>query len=247
MPILLGPRQTSKYLVDKEENVPWDIQRRRRYVYDALRRVGNPVLIRHRYSDEDLRNGTATNQVITSPARDTIYGQTSVLDPLSFGTGYMSVELSPDEWYSDTTGEIIVSVTNPGSGYTQAPMYRGFGPGSLTYIVEPDRAQDYFVANSGGPVFKVQSATAIAPWYPKIRDGDLLINVTIDKQGNILSSQERYEAHKSMPISMRGLDRRGNQEKQYDTDGGNRFLINQQFEMNALPENNRFYEVEIDR
>lgn len=231
--------RTDKYMGDP--NTPGDIRRRRRSVYDMMRRMGTPVLVKHRFSEEDVRKGIAKK----SAAYDDVYGQSRDHDSLSWGVGYMSLALSPDEWY-DSNGNIVTSFTNPGSGYTRAPLYRGFGPGILTYIIEPDRAQDYFQANTGGPLIKVQESLAVAPWYPKIRDGDLIIDVTIDGQGNILSSEERFEAKKTTPITMRGRDRRGSEEHA-DFDGGNRFTINQTFEMAKLPYNDIKQQVEIDR
>jgi hypothetical protein len=239
MPISLRkPHRSERYMGEK--NVPSDVRRRRRSVYEMLRRMGTPMLVKHRLNDQDVQAGTATQ----SPVYSEIYGQTRNEDPLSYGAGYVSVELSPDEWYNDE-GVITTSQGSPGSGWVQAPLYRGFGKGELTWIIEPDRAQDYYKATTGGPLFKVQEATAIAPWWPNIDDNDLLINVVLDRAGTIIDTGERFEAKMVNPISMRGLDRRGR--KEYGEDGGNRFVVNQSFEMARIPENNVLYSVPVDR
>lgn len=241
MPIVIGkPQRTDKYFGEK--NVPVDVLRRRKSVYDMMRRMGTPILVKHRYSDFDFQQGTVKKSVVY----DDIYGQTREEDPLSHGVGYTSLEDSPNEWY-DTVGDgtIVVSKTKPGSTYIKAPYYRGFGPGKLTYIIEPDRAEDYFKASTGGPLFKIMQAMAIAPWYPDINDNDLLISVVLDGAGKVVKTLERYEAKQASPISMHGLDRSGRRE--YSEAGGNRFVVNQQFEMVLIPHNTEYYKVEADR
>lgn len=243
MPVSIGKpaRRTDKYF--GERSVPKDVLRRRRSVYDMLRRMGSPILVKHRFSDLDFQNGV----VEKSAVYDDVYGQTRNRDPLSYGVGYVSVELSDDEWYDETgeTGDIVVSVTSPGEGFVKAPKYRGFGPGNLTYIIEPDRAQDYFKNSPGGPLIQVQEATAIAPWWPEINDNDLLINVVLGANGKIVDTRERFEAKQTNPVSMRGLDRRGRRE--YTENFGNSFVVNQTFEMSLIPANDVAYLVETDR
>lgn len=238
MPIFIGkPRKTGRYV--GERNVPQDVKRRRHQVSELMRRMGSPILVKHRYNDLDVQKGTA----VKSPVFDDVYDQTRNEDPLSYGVGYVSVELSPNEWY-DANGNIEVSSISPGAGWTQAPLYRGFGPGNLTWIIEPDRAEDFYKAFTGGPLFKVQTATAVAPWYPNIDDNDLLINVELGPGDKVVNTAERYEAKMVNPISMRGTDNRGRGEAGYP---GNRHTVNQQFEMALIPENNVLYQVETDR
>ena len=202
--------------------------------------MGTPVLVKHRYNDRDMRHGIAE----VSPVFDSIYEQTRNEDPLSHGVGYVSVEKSTNEWYNDQ-GEIVTQTASPGAGWTKAPRYRGYGAGNLTYIIEPDRAEDFFKVTTGGPIFKVQTAMAIAPWYPDINDNDLLIQVTIDDSGKVIHTHERFEAKNVSPVSMRGNDRRGR--KEYGESFGNTHVVNQTFEMVLIPETDVIYDVETDR
>lgn len=220
--------------------VPQDVKRRRKLVMEACRRVGSPVIVKHMYTDRDVQDGIAE----ASPNFSSVYGQTRHDDPISHGVGFVSVEKSDDEWVSPD-GELVLSDTSPGAGYVLAPRYRGFGPGHLTYVIEPDVALDYFKLSDTGVFIQVQEATAQAPWYPDMQDNDLLINVTIDRMENVTATQERFQLKQTNPISMRGLDRRGRRE--YTEDGGNRFVINQQFEMTRVPQNDILYSVEWDR
>lgn len=223
-----------------EQNVPGDVKRRRRQVYDAMRRMGNPVVIKHMYTDEDAELGIAER----SPNFQDPYGQVRNEDPFSYGTGFVSVEKSPDEWVSPT-GVIVRSLGRPEAGYVRAPRYRGFGPGYLTYVIEPDAAEDMFKLGSGGALIKIQTATVQAPWYPDVGDNDLIVNVILDGAGRVLQTKERYQAKQTNPISVRGRDRGGRRE--YSEDGGNRYVINQQFEMTLVPTTNILQKVETDR
>lgn len=234
----MSVKVASKYV--GEESVPQDVKRRRRQVYDAMRRFGAPVLIKHMYNADDVIAGVAE----PSPDFSPVYGQSRNDDPLSHGVGYVSVEKSLNEWYSLDSGEIVVANASPGVGYAQAPKYRGFGPGYLTYIIEPDTAEDVFKLSETGVLIKTQTATAQAPWFPEINDNDLLINVIL-KNNLIAQTLERYQAKMTNPISIRGLDRMGRRE--YTEDGGNRFVVNQQFQMTLIPSNTHWYDVETDR
>jgi len=238
MPIYLGPRRTAGY--HGERNVSRDVQQRRRSVEEMLRRMGTPVLVKHRYNDRDVKNGVAE----PSPVFDSIYEQTRNEDPLSHGVGFVSVEKSTNEWYNQD-GEIVVAASSPGAGWTQAPRFRGFGESHQTYIIEPDRAEDFFKVTTGGPIFKVQTATAIAPWYPDINDNDLIIQAVLDSSGDVLETHERFEAKNVSPITIRGQDRRGR--KEYGESFGNAHVVNQTFEMALIPETDVLYDVETDR
>jgi hypothetical protein len=236
----MGIEYVTKYV--GEQGVPQDVKRRRRSVYDAMRRFGTPVLVKHMFNPDDAKEGGIAT---TSPGFDPVYGQSRNRDPLSHGVGYVSNELSDDEWYHTTTGVLVQSRTSPGSGYARAPKYRGFGKGYLIYMIQPDRAEDFFKVDPVGTFIKIQSAMAQAPWYPEINDNDLIINVVLDGQGRIMDTRERYQAKMSSPVSVRGLDRRGRRE--YTEDGGNRHVVNQQFEMALVPDNDVLYNVEVDR
>lgn len=223
-----------------EPNVPQDVKRRRRQISDAMRRFGTPVLVKHMYNADDVDAGIAE----PSPGFSPVYGQSRNTDPLSHGIGFVSIEKSDNEWYNTSSGELQVASDSPGAGWLKAPRYRGFGPGYLTYIIEPDAAEDVFKLNEAGALIKVQTATAQAPWYPEISDNDLIINVILEGM-EIQDTLERFQAKVTNPISLRGYDRKGRRE--YSEDGGNRHIVNQQFEMTLVPSNNVLMSVETDR
>lgn len=233
-----GINYVAKYV--GEPNVPNDVARTRRSVYEIMRRMGTPVIIKPMYTDRHVNDGIAE----PSPNFSSVYGQSRNRDPLSHGTGYVSKEKSENEWY-DARGQIVVSLTNPGPGYTQAPKYRGYGPGVLTWIIEPDVAEDFYKHTPEGVLIRVQTASAQTAWWPDIADNDLIIHVTVDDYGTILSTHERYQAKMVNPVSIRGLDRRGRRE--YSADFGNRHVVNQTFEMALLPSSHELYKIDIDR
>lgn len=241
-----GPINVMKYV--GEGYVPSDVKRRRTYNLETMRRLGTPVLIKHMLNDQDARLGVAKK----SPGMDSTYGQPRHDDPLSFGAGYVSVQDSPDEWYHMGTGAIVRSSASPGTDFVRAPLYRGFGVGYLTYIIEPDIAEDFFKLTETGALIQTQTATAQAPWFPEVSDNDLIINVELDRAGNIVAAYERYQAKMSSPISIRGHQRRGLKEDRGGKasqigDGGNRFAVGSQFEMTLIPQLDVLYKVEIDR
>lgn len=233
-----GVRYVSKYV--GEPNTPHDIHRLRRSIYELMRRMGTPLIIKPMYTARDVDLGSAE----PSPDFSSIYEQTRNRDPLSHGVGFVSKEKSTNEWY-DSNGVIVVSDTSPGSDYTQAPKYRGYGPGVLTWVIEPDATEDFFKHTPEGVLIKVQTATAQTAWWPDINDNDLLIHVEVDDEGNILGSQDRYQAKMTNPVSLRGRDKRGRRE--YSADLGNRYIVNQTFQMALLPRQHELYNIDIDR
>jgi hypothetical protein len=217
-----------------------------------------------------------------------IYDQVRNWDPLSYGVGYVGAEngapiLSSDEFYdlnwtgfnkdtpnpNDLDDNFIWRIGVDGNAseaaakvdageLVPAPKYRGYGPATLIYVIMPDRAEDYYKANVGGPLFKVQEAYAIAPWYPEVNDNDLMIPVQLDPRGNIVrldgygrlpvdQQHDRFEAKMANQVSMRGLDRSGRRERGGTDTWGNRHIVNQTFEMALLPWNDIAYRVEVDR
>lgn len=234
----VGIKFARKYV--GEEGVPQDIKRRRRQVYDVMRRMGSPVLVKHKYNADDVERGLA----VRSENYDTVYGQTRHNDPISHSVGFVSAEKADDEWVL-ADGTITKSETRPAEA-SKAPKYRGFGPGHLIYMIQPDVAEDMFKVNDTGALIKVQNATAQAPWFPEINDNDLIVNVEIDQSGLILNTFERFHAKMSNPVSMRGYGRRHGR-REYTEDGGNRYVINQTFEMNLVPDFHEFQKVEVDR
>lgn len=223
------------------EKIPQDVRRRRRQVYDAMRRLGNPVLVKHRYNFDDVSKGIAQK----ASSWDEVYATQRNEDPQGHGVGLVSVVKSDKEWITPN-GEIIPADGPPTGGNEWAPKYRGYGPGYLIYVIEPDAAQDFFKLTESGAMYKTQTATAQAPWFPIFADNDLLINVTINQRGDILDAAERFELKNVQPVAMRGLDRQGRREHD-NPYGPNRYMINQTFEMAKVPDNNVLYQVETDR
>lgn len=268
MPIYVGQRSAQHY---GDSDIPHDIERRRKSVFDMLQRMGTPIVHKHRFNDLDTKVGKAIKVTELSPSLiSDIYDQPRNWEPLSYGVGFVGAEngvpvLSNDEYFDpnwDGTGNLIwrrgIDGDIPPAGWPQAPKYRGYGVGSLIYIIMPDRAEDFFKANLGGPLFKVQEAYAIAPWFPEINDNDLIIPVEVGRDGQIIGldeygklpndqSHDRFEAKMASPVSMRGHDRMGARERNYTDTWGNRYVVNQTFEMALLPITDVAYEVEVDR
>lgn len=226
-----------------EEHVPQDVRRRRRQAQEHLLRMGTPCVVKHKYNEDDVQNGIATY----SPNFNDIYGQPSHEDPLSHGVGFVSIELSSNEWVNPDGRTIVVSDTSPGDGYTQAPKYRGFGPGYLIYAVLPDAAEDMFKLDESGALIRVQNARAQIGWYPEVNDNDLLTLVTLNSQEQVVQALERFELKQTTPITHRGLNRRGRRYPNEPMDFGNQFSINQIFELVRIPTNDELYKVEMDR
>lgn len=121
------------------ENAPQDIKRLRRQVHDMMRRMGQPVIIKKMLTVKDVEENYAER----SANYDSIYGQTRNNDNLSWGIGFVSKEKSDNEWIDPSTGEVVRSDYAPNDGWPKAPKYRGFGPGILTYVIQPDMAEDF--------------------------------------------------------------------------------------------------------
>lgn len=223
-----------------EPNVPRSVRMQRANNLNTMRRLGSPVIIKHMFSDLDFQQGRA----LKSPNWSDTYGQPRHGDPISHGIGFVGTTLSANEWVSPT-GTLVVSASSPGVGYTQAPRYRGFGPGYLIYMIMPDAAEDVFKLSETGALLRIQQAQAQAGWFPEINDNDLIITCQVDEAERVVETYERYQAKMTSPISIRGLDRRGRRE--YTEDFGNRHVTDQNFEMVLIPKHDELYNVEVDR
>lgn len=223
-------------------NVPRNIRQLRANVAGTLLRFGTPVIIKHMYNSTDVDAGIAK----LSPNFEDAYGQTRHNDPISHGVGFVSVEESEDEWITpDGKLHPVQSVSSPGPGFIPAPKYRGYGQGYLTYVILPDVTEDVFKLNEVGALIRIQSAQVQMGWFPEVNDNDLIITCTVDEQLRVLETQERYLAKMTNPVTVRGLDRKGRRERPGDF--GNRFMVNQTFEMTLVPANDELYKVETDR
>jgi hypothetical protein len=237
-----------------------DIRRRRRWTGQTMRRLGTPVLVKHMYTIDDVKkepteaeinDGTAAK---VSPNFDSAYAQSTHDDPFSHGVGYVSWQttegLEPQEWIQPAT-ERKQSTLVQGAfqeGFVPAPLYRGYGPGYLTYVILPDAPIDVFKLTDEGALIRTQQARVNLPWYPEVGDNDLLITVELDAAERIIKTGTRYQLKKVSPITMRGRDRLGRQELgQMIEGGGNRYRVGQFCEANKVPETEPIYEVETDR
>jgi len=251
---LLKPiyKNVIRYLGDA--GVPQDMLRRRRLSLETMRRMGTPVLIKHMYTIEDVEKEIAEPSV----GLDTIYEQPIHDDQLSYGIGYVSVERAPrGEWIKPATetepAELVIQ-EEPESEWEAAPLYRGFGPGYLTYAILPDAPEDVYKITEEGALIRTQQARVQLPWYPQVGDNDLLITCEIGTSENILQTFERYQLKQTNPSTMRGaaaLQRDGLGRRELDTlsmtAGGNRHLVGQFCEANKVPETDPIYKVETDR
>ena len=241
--VLPAPIYTDVRTYTGDPDVPWDIRNQRVAGLEVMQRMGNPVLLKRVYTVEDVEDGVAKE----SMTMDDIYGQpTYAQDKLSYGIGFVSVETQEGEWFNPTTGELAVSQITPGDGWIQAPRYRGYGPGFLTYAILPDRPEDTWKLTPQGALIRQQTATAQLPWWPQVGDNDLLITCSLDENGLIEQTFERYQLKQVTPLTMRGADQMGLREFPVNA-GGNRFWIGQTCELVKIPTNDPTYGVETDR
>lgn len=251
---LLKPiyKNVIRYLGDA--GISQDILRRRRLSLETMRRMGTPVLIKHMFTIEDVEKGVAEPSV----GLDTIYQQPIHDDQLSYGIGFVSTQKSTrGEWIKPATETEVAQLVireEPEPEWEAAPLYRGFGPGYLTYAILPDAPEDRYKLTEEGALIRVQQARLQLPWYPQVSDNDLLIPVEIDSSERIVQTFERYQLKQVYPITMRGaaaLQRDGLGRREQDTinmtAGGNRHLVAQQCEANKVPETDPIYQVETDR
>lgn len=225
-------------------NTPQEIKRLRREGMDMCRRLGQPVVWRHQFNNDDILTGYSlvlegtapvTIPVVKCPAcYDALYEQVRNDCPVCFSVGFVSEETDPTKWIN-TSGRIVDS--DPGTG-VNAPVYGGYGPSVLTWIMEPDISVDVFRINQQGVLVKTQNAQGYAPWYPLMGDNDLVINVTLEDNGyDVNSSSERYQLKMVQPVTIRGWGKK--------TRGGEH-QVAQSFEMARIPENNVLFNVPID-
>lgn len=216
-------------------NTPQEVVRRRKQNMEICRKLGQPVIFRHMWNADDVNAGLAKK----CPAcYDNAYDQARNDCPVCFGFGFVSVENDPSgQYFIDQYGQIILG--DPGT-HVHAPRYGGFDKPWLTWIIEPDVAVDLFRINEQGVMIQTYDATGVAPWYPKLGDNDLCINVTLDPGGyNILDTHERFQLKMVQQVTLRGFGRR-------DAAISQPHLISQTFQMARTPENITTEQVPVD-
>ncbi len=236
-----------------DPTVPWEVRDLRRSSADVYQYIGTPVLIKKMYTSEDIDKGIATKQATW----DTIMGQAVYWgDELSHGVGICSIETQPGEWVGVEDPDnpdlpiIIEADSNPYSWFVPAPKYRGYGPGFLTYAILPDRPEDQWKLSQLGALTRVQTATIQLPYYPEVGDNDLIIICSLNSQGHIIETHERYQLKNMAPITMHGIDRSGVRARHDGplTANNNRFVIGYAGETTkAANFDDVIYSVETDR
>lgn len=219
-------------------NTPQEIKRLRRENMDLCRRMGQPVVFRHMYGRDDVESGEAKE----CPAcYDTEYDQVRNDCPVCYGFGFASTEDNPLNLWITPDG-LVAATNSPAVGWAKAPRYGGFGVPTLTWLVEPDVAVDVFRINEQGVMVKTYDATGTAPWFPKLGDNDLCINVAVADDGfTILDTYERFQLKMVQQVTMRGTGRK----PRYGS-AGQPLLVAQTFQMSKIPDNQKAYEIPVD-
>jgi len=232
--------RTTTYKKVGPPNIPQEIKRLRRENMDLCRRMGQPVIVRHMYSIEDLNSGVAQKcPACYSDSYDHVRGDC----PVCYGMGFASVELNeadPLLWI--TTQGTVVQTSSPPAGAIQAPRYGGFGVPYLTWLVEPDVAVDVFRITDQGVMTQQYDSQGFAPWTPTVGDNDLCINVTLAKDGFTIEGElDRFQLKKVQQVTIRGFGRRTKPGSL-----GQPLLVAQTFEMNKVPSNTILETVPVD-
>lgn len=203
-------------------STPQEIKRHRRQVGDMLRRYGQPIIHRHRFTLDDVDRGLAKN----CPACfDEAYNQTRNDCPVCFSVGFVSIENDPDA-YIDYNGAITSEETD-----VPAPLYGGFGRPALTLMMQPDVAIDLFKIGDRGVLTRVEDSKAYTYFQPSFADNDILITVVIAQDGySIREILDHYEAKITNNLTIRGWGKRVRDQ--------NMHTIGQEFEMALVPPNN---------
>lgn len=225
-------------------STPHEIRRLRQSNLDMAMRLGQPIVWRHQFTNDDEDDGytlqlAASKTVIevqTCPACYNSYrGQVRSDCRICFGTGYTSVERRDDEWI-DEDGE----PTDEDLGADKlSPVWKGYGPSVLTWMVEPDAAVDQFRISDQGAIVQTQNAQGFAPWTPAMQDNDLVINVEVEQNGTFIqATKERYQLKLVNPQSIRGWGSRVRNTVDH--------VIGQTFDMARLPRNHVRQRVSLD-
>lgn len=216
-------------------NVPREIKRLRVASLEHCLTHGQPAIWRHRFHADDLVNGyrmethsgTETIGVRKCPACfDSIYGQPRNDCPVCFGSAFASTETQAGLFIIDD-GQAL-SATDDGSNVL-APRWRGFGPPVLTFVVEADAPVDEVRPDAKGALTGLEDVRMFAPWYPTMRDGDILMDVTLTDDGYTIESiDQRYQLKMTQPQTMRGSNPRKHSRG---------FMVGQTFNAARIPAN----------
>lgn len=223
---------------------PQEIKRLRREVMDFTRKLGQPVLLKHQWNNEDVRQGLAKQ---CPGCFDDAYKQTRNDCPVCFSVGFVSVEDDNITNLYIENGQLVDQVHQINE--LRAPKYGGYGPGYITWLIEPDTPVDIFKINEQGVMVQTQQAQGTAPWFPELHDNDLAVNVHLDKSlkiqvvnvfgdGTRNREYDRYQLKMTNPVTIRGFGNRAVDQN---------YQVQQTFEMAHIPKDNILYGVPIDR
>lgn len=235
---------------------PEEIKRIRRENMDFCRKMGESIMLKHQYNNKDFNAGMAylddnnltEDDPIPADADPLLakhcpacwqdeYDRARSGCPVCFGVGFVSLLYDDitNKWI-DSNGQLVSG--DPGT-HQQAPKYGGFGPGFVTWLVEPDVAVDVFRINEQGVMVQTENAQGVAPWYPDLGDNDLCINVDLDPTETVITDiQDRFQLKLTNPNTIRGFGTRGNYQD---------YKVSQAFAMARIPENTNWYDVPVDR
>jgi hypothetical protein len=230
---------------------PQEIKRLRRENMDLCRKMGQPVVYRHMWNEDDEEDGVAER----CPAcYDPAYDQSRDDCPVCFGFTFVSHEkavnpnlyVTPDGLLADVAPGWDPDVDPPVAapeGYVRAPRYGGFAESVLTWLVEPDVAVDVFRVMDTGTMVRTYEAVGVAPWFPGLADNDLCVEVELAPNDySIVDSGDRFQLKMVQPITVRGFGKRGRP----PGSRGKAFRVAQSFQMSRAPNNTNLYSVPLD-
>jgi hypothetical protein len=204
-------------------SVPQDIRRLRRSNLETCKRLGQPVIFRHMWNLKDEVAGKAQRCPVCF---DAAYEQVRNDCMACFGVGYVSTTAYAGHYY-DKLGNFTTSNTTGLSAF----KWGGFDKPYLTWLIEPDVAVDVFKINDQGVMVQTYDATGVAPWFPKLGDNDLCINVVLDRSANVIQSLgDRFQLKITQQVTMRGFGTMNAARLDQP------FLISQTFQMAKLPD-----------
>ena len=211
-----------------------DIRRLRLANGDMNRTMGQPVVWRHRFTIVDLDKPYTLalpnrKEMVIATKRcpacyDDVYAQPRSDCRVCYGSTIVSTETDPTRWIS-TNGRLVESETE-----VPAPLWRGFGPPVLTWIMEPNAPEDVFKISEHGVLTRSEQNRGFAPWYPRMGDGDIVINVDVNKSTgySVVETRERFLLATVTQETVRGFGK-------MTTDRS--YVVSQSFEMTRLPPN----------
>lgn len=167
MPTTFVPKgSTREAILDSTGSVPQDIRRARKQVLDYLNELGQPVVWKHKWTEDDVANGLAQH---CPYCRNLQYRQPTQNDPYCFGTGYLGgFDDGMLVWmtFGDTTLDvfkltregILIKDNHP---ICSAPWSPAFSDGDL--LITCELANDLWTITALGQRYVAQETTPVTP------------------------------------------------------------------------------------